>query len=204
MDEVNEPQVSSKDISNIIEVVNQLLAFTGYPHKSRVYVDALIGMSRGSSNLTVTDETLAMYARSDAASVTKDWLTKWVQRERRKFDEWQSNIGVVFIECKPGGRDQFGYHKSRYKLPILEYARTVIEKARNRADWVTDPQFAIDAAAFEVADELKATPITIPSKRRFSGYYKTEVTTPMKTTIKKLERVTSSPKRGAEIMRVLP
>ncbi|HST51591.1 MAG TPA: hypothetical protein VLJ61_06220 [Pyrinomonadaceae bacterium] len=190
MDEDNKSKASSKDISHITEAINQLLSFSNCPSKFRGYVDALLGISRGAIEIEITDHALASHARGDASSISKEGLTKWIQRMRKNFDSWQRNLGIVFIECESGGYEKTtgSYRKSHYKLPIIQYATTVINEAKKSAGWETDPQYQIGLAALEVIDGMKATQAIIPQKRSYSGFYKTEVRTSMRTAKAKLKR----------------
>ncbi len=182
MDEADEAKTTSRNLSHLMNVITQLLSITNCPHTCRNYVDALVGVSRGFTTGEIKDEELANRIRGNPG-INRKSQAKWIQRMRGKFDEWQRKIGVMFIECEPGGYDKATdtYRKSHYKLPIIEYATRIISEARKNSIWQSDPNRAIEEEALKLVNELKAEPILFAPKKSSKGYYNTEVTKNLRT-----------------------
>jgi len=182
MDEADESNASSKDVAHITEVINQLLSFSGCPHPYRSYVDGLVGVSAGFPQGEIKDEELANRIKANSG-IKKKSQARWIKRMRDNFDEWQRKLGVMFIECEPGGYDRATntYRKSHYKLPIIEHATNVINEAQKNPLWQSNPNRAIEEEALKLVNELKSEPILFAPKNSSTGYYSTEVTKNLRT-----------------------
>ena len=182
MDEADEAKRTAQNLAHLMNVITQLLSLTNCPHTCRNYVDVLVGVSRGFLEGEIKDEELATRIKGNTGATRKS-QAKWIQRMRGKFDEWQRKLGVMFIECEPGGYDRATdtYRKSHYKLPIIGYATIVISEAQKNPLWQSDQNGAIEEEALKLVNELKAEPISFAPKKSSKGYYNAEVTKNLRT-----------------------
>jgi hypothetical protein len=182
MDEADEAKRTARNLSNLMNVITQLLSITNCPPNYHSYVHGLVGVSRGFPQGEIKDEELATHIRGNA-NINKKSLAKWIHRLRDNFDDWQRELGIIFIECIPGGynRATNTYRKSQYELPIIGYATIVINEAQKNAHWQSDSNRAIEEEALKLVNELKESPVFLAPKKSSTGYYSTEVTKNLRT-----------------------
>jgi hypothetical protein len=181
---------TSKGLSLLTYAVNQILLITGCPTGCRSYIDGLVGVARGSTEVEVSDKELAKSIRGDVGHVKDDAHEKWVQRKRNAVKKWQEEIGVDFIKYKTGKWDlKNSYQKTRYTLPLIKYAVDIISEAqKNEERWRSNPHFAIEDAAGKIVDSLEVKPVKVTPKKSSAGYYRQEVRTNMRKAKTHLEK----------------
>lgn len=165
-----EPTIHAGKLSAGTDAVSFTLAAFGVPDKHRAYIDALIGVSGGELDwFDASDIEVGQRAREEGSSgISKAAITKWTQRARDAFNDWQTEQGITLIETLPGGQDSTRTrHKTRYKLPLLRLVLEVDETAKSSREWQRNKKRALRKAAAVVYQEEKLTLIQPPRRERF-------------------------------------
>lgn len=160
----------TKEAAYFTEAVNQILFQSNCPESVRSFIDYLIGYSKGRLEFEVSDAELSFYEKpSEEVKLNNDTEAKWVQRKRDKLEKHQVKIQIPFIECQRGSWNPKAqtYHKSKYKLFILEYAVMVVAQAKKNLSWKSNTYDAIRHEAHNLLDKLKNEKIVMrPRKSR--------------------------------------
>lgn len=152
------------------DALNYTLAAFNVPAEFRAYIDALVGLSAGSLDwFDASDFQVGQRARDGESRITRGALTKWTQRQRNEFADWQESQGVTLIEVMPGGQDRHGErHKSRYRLPVLELALQVHRDAQASREWTRSRDKAMRRAAGVTVRNVISSLTAPPVRERFN------------------------------------
>jgi hypothetical protein len=140
------------------EALNQILVAADCPDDVRSFIDYLIGFSNGREEFEGVDSDVAKYMQTEDRRDNEKAAKSFLQRRRKKLEDWQEKNSVVFVVCIHGGRDKNRvYYPSRYQLPILNLIEMVMNKAQEKvALWEKQPLVEIKKAAQDLIKLHKA------------------------------------------------
>lgn len=120
------------ETSFVMLAINQILAWTDFPYQQRAYLDCLIGVAASeTSQFTATGIEIARQLRTGKNSRDAS-LAKWVTRQKKKFQEWQSRRQFNLVEITDGWFDAKRQKNtpSSYKINIVEWAKRAVAYAK--------------------------------------------------------------------------
>lgn len=103
-----------------------------------------------------------------ARALTDESVRKAVQRDRKRFSDWQKQVGIELIEIEPGGQAKEKRFCSRYRFPIFYYLEIIQEQAQSKVEYAIEPDlvFEREARTLLLAERLRVENAT-PRKDRF-------------------------------------
>lgn len=184
--------------SRTTDCVSRMLHCLGCPHQLRGFVDALIGVGEGNwmDWVEISDKQLGWRIRTDQPEarrvsgtdalrcindserilkgvkikkrLTEDAVVKSVQRYRKRWTEWQKEIGIELIEVDPGGKKRERFYSTRYRFPIGSYLEEILALAESEPDYALSPDEVFDRVTRKqlLAEKLRTENAT-PRKDRF-------------------------------------
>lgn len=127
---------SKKGISKVNEAANALMTAFQVPQGQRGLLQALVGLSNGSSEefeashlqvgkrLYELDEALGGEEREKRERTIRDQVKKQV----RRLNKWQKEIGVTLVSYTSGIREGDNYISSKFQLPILSLIQETMKE----------------------------------------------------------------------------
>lgn len=177
-----------EDFCILTEIVGTIYAQTGGDYKERVFLDALIGISKGrldwknrsaesfhASYETLVDQIKRFDHDRDKKEKTTDLQT--LKRMSRRSRTDQDHERIEWFTQKFGGQDQDSGENisSEFSLPILEYALEAYYRAYLNPERYQSlgPGSRWKMAAIEVANEIPRNQ-TMPKPKRKQTAYQAE------------------------------
>lgn len=186
------------NFSRTTDCVSRLLHCLGCPFQLRGFVDALIGVGEGNwlEWVEISDKQLGWRIRTDQPEarrvsngdlirciddsekilkglkikkrLTEDAVVKSVQRYRKRWVEWQKQIGIELIEVDPGGKKREKFFSTRYRFPIGAYLEEILALAEMEPDYLLSPDEVFDRVTRKqlLAEKLRTEGST-PRQDRF-------------------------------------
>jgi hypothetical protein len=143
------------DFAYTTDAANFHLAEFDSPPELRAFADALIGVSGGLKEFFATDATIAKRAGRS---------TKWVQRNRDEWSNWQTRENVTFIKIEDNYLDREGRRRPhKYVMHLPQLAVEAVTGARSGGSWSRSTGAAIARAVREQRGQI---PTEAPRTRR--------------------------------------
>lgn len=145
----------TEDFGFTTDAVNFHLADFDCPPELRAFVDALIGIAGGRAAFYASDATIAKRAGRS---------TKWVQRNRDEFTNWQQMENVTFIQINDNYTGRDGNRiPHEYVMHLSKIAVETAQGARSDPAWQKSPGAAIARTVRRRRGEI---PTDAPRTRR--------------------------------------
>jgi hypothetical protein len=176
-----------------IEAINQILVEVNCPSTARKFIDTLIGYAEEKIKFDASDLELGLRADNLNNNRSNESAQKWVQRNRKKLQEWQKQNNVFLVEFKPGFRSgdkpNYVWVSSSYHLHIIEYAKQVLADAReDETIWKRLPKRAIEKAARNKVRNIVKTPIVFKPRTPKDKDLSQQISTKLRSALTKIER----------------
>lgn len=142
----DEFQIVDVDFSNAqaefawhMDAQNHLLALLNFPNKLKPFLDAIIGASgsAGQTVFTATNWEIGQRSRSGREACSDGAMEKWVSRQKRKLDEWQSFKNFHFVSIEQGAYDfeKKKRYPTKYKINFNKYVCETVAVAKTKFYW---------------------------------------------------------------------
>lgn len=166
---------TKRNAAQITQAINILSSEFELTDRSRVTLLAMYGISGGREEFNASYLTIAIQLNKleniNTNSTPEEQSEKNLQhyqKIRRRLEqvkEQQEKLGITLMDWTPGGTLPDGTrYSSKFKLPIIEMALAVYDKAHKDPNYQKHPGQAIDRAARQIATEVlsKAKPAKTP------------------------------------------
>ena len=147
--------------------INQILAWLNFPYQQRPYLDCLIGLAGSCERdeFSATNIEIARQVRT-GKNANDDSMAKWVTRQKKKFQLWQSVRQFNLVEITDGKFDAKRRKNTptTYKINLVYWAKQAVQKAKSKTYWRNGKEYrrnqirAIRQSCYEVLQSLPEAP----------------------------------------------